>query len=178
METLYFPYMPELIQHHFSALDPIKLPYTIRVDKDYLASAATPSEPTIYDIKVPLPSPIKHTMASIISDPKHISNLKSIINIDLDIALLVSRMNNIDSKRQFYESLARDPTAFIKRWMSSQQRDLDVILAEGGRGIGDTRDDGLPLEVFRKGGADGVWGGELARESVGLFLARNKGITH
>jgi SWI/SNF-related matrix-associated actin-dependent regulator of chromatin subfamily D len=70
----------------------------------------------------------------------------------------------------------------VPRWIASQQRDLAVILAEGtrsgiaagGTGEGSTGDAvGVGMEdALRKGGSDGVWGSELARESVGLFLAR------
>ena len=45
------------------------------------------------------------------------------------------------------------------------------MLAEAGRGGGD---EGYAGEEFRRGGEEGVWGGVLARESVGLWLARQK----
>jgi len=73
--------------------------------------------------------------------------------------------------------------AFLKRWISSQKRDLEVILGEASRpGVrlpsalraDNAPDDiGLPLgDEWRKGGEGGIWGGQGARESVGLFLAR------
>lgn len=173
MDTLYFPFVPELIHHHLSPLPPIKLQYTIRVDREYI-SGSTPSKPTIYDIRVPLGSPMKQIMQTLLTDSSQQVDLKAMTAIDDDIALLVQKMNNVNAKRHFYEDLALDPTQFIKRWMSSQQRDLEVVLAEGGRGVGDTREDGMPMDVFRTGGTQGIWGGDLARESVGLWLARNK----
>ena len=178
MDSLYFPYVPELIHNHLTALDPIKLAYTIRLDKDYISpptdTNTTPSQPTIYDIRVPLPSPLKRAMQAIHSNPSHLANLKAITQIDDDIALLIQKMNNTNSKRKFYDSLARDPARFIKRWVGSQSRDLDIILAEGGRGAGEIREDGALGEEFRRGGDGSVWGGQLARESVGLWLARQK----
>jgi len=174
-ETLYFPYIPDQILPHLTPLPPIKLPYTIRLDKAYISpeadSGTVPSAPTIYDIRVQLPSPLQRQMRAIHSSPSHLANLKAITQLDDDLALMIQKINHVNAKRKFYDSLSRDPAAFVKRWTSSQQRDLEVILAEGGRGFGD---EGYPGEEFRKGGKDGVWGGALARESVGLWLARQK----
>lgn len=110
-------------------------------------------------------------MRAIHSSPSHLATLKAITQIDDDIALLIQKIQHVNAKRKFYDALARDPASFLKRFTSSQQRDLQVILAEGGRGFGD---EGYAGEEFRRGGTDGVWGGALARESVGLWLARQK----
>ena len=88
---------------------------------------------------------------------------------DDDLALLVQKIQQTNAKRKFYDNLAKDPTNFVKRWISSQQRDLEVIMAEATRGGGE---DGSG-EEWRRGGQDGVWGSQLARESVGMWLARN-----
>lgn len=110
-------------------------------------------------------------MRAIHSSPSHLANLKAIINLDDDLALMVQKIAHTNAKRKFYDSLSRDPASFVKRWISSQQRDLEVVVAEGGRGFGD---EGYTGEEFRRGGKDGVWGGGLARESVGLWLARQQ----
>lgn len=79
--------------------------------------------------------------------------------------------------------MAADPVAFLKRWISSQKRDLEVILGESSRpgvrlpaAMREEKapdDSGLSLgDEWRKGGERGIWGGQNARESVGLFLAR------
>ena len=54
-----------------------------------------------------------------------------------------------------------------------QQRDLEVILAEAtrGGGSGGLGEEGAS-EEWRKGGEGGLWGSQVARESVGLWLAR------
>jgi len=174
METLFFPYVPELIQPHLSRLPPIKLAYTIRVDRDYISPTndSTPaSQPTVYDLRVSLPSPLKQTMSALTTSSTHLASLKAITQIDDDIALLVRKMADQNSKRKFHDSLARDPARFVKRWVGSQQRDLEILLAEGGRGAGD---EGYAGEEFRRGGESSVWAGHLARESVGLWLARQK----
>jgi SWI/SNF-related matrix-associated actin-dependent regulator of chromatin subfamily D len=79
--------------------------------------------------------------------------------------------------------MASDPVNFLKRWISSQKRDLEVILGEATRpGVRwpetVTADNTVPLDEralgdeWRRGGKDGVWGSQVAKESVGLFLAR------
>lgn len=65
--------------------------------------------------------------------------------------------------------MSKDPAAFIKRWISSQRRGLEIVLGEATRGGGE---DGL-AEDFRRGGKQGVWGTENVRESVGLIVAKS-----
>ena len=79
-------------------------------------------------------------------------------------------MQHSKAKHAFLSSMARDPVAFIRRWMASQRRDMEVILGEAGRG----QDEHAVGEEWRRGGKEGVWGSEVARESVALFLARQK----
>lgn len=107
------------------------------------------------------------------------NTLKDIVAYDDDIALLVQKLNQTNAKRKFYENLSKDPTNFLKRWISSQQRDLEVILAEATRGggsgglgaLGSGEDMGASDE-WRRGGEGGLWGSVGAREGVGLWLAR------
>lgn len=173
-----------------SPLPPIQLKYTIRVDKAYISGTKNPdspsaflndeeeearadlkpSQPTVYDIRVPLPNPLSHQLTRFHTSKTHLNDLQTIVKIDDDLALLVQKIHQTNAKRKFYNSLAKDPTTFVKRWISSQQRDLEVILAEATRGGGEDATN----EEFRRGGKDGVWGTELARESVGLWLARNQ----
>ena len=54
--------------------------------------------------------------------------------------------------------------------MSSQKRDIEVVLGESGRMEGDT---GMGLAgEWRKGGRDGVWGTEQVREGVALMTQK------
>ncbi|KAK4999177.1 SWI/SNF and RSC complex subunit Ssr3 [Elasticomyces elasticus] len=173
-DTVFFPVLPDMIVHHLQPIPPVSLPYTIRVDKAYISppidSNTPPTAYTIYDIPVSLPSPLRQKMQLISSSPTHLANLQQIVQLDDALALTVQKINHTNAKRKFYDSLSRDPARFVKRWISSQQRDLEVILAEATRGGGE---DGSG-EEFRRGGPDGVWGTSLARESVGLWLARAK----
>lgn len=168
---------------HLQPLPPIQLQYTIRVDKPYITGTKDPespsenedseeqkaSRPTIYDIRVPMPNPLLHQLTRFHTSKAHIGDLQTIVRTDEELALLVQKIHQANAKRKFYDNLAKDPTSFVKRWISSQQRDLEVILAEATRGGGEDATN----EEFRRGGREGVWGSELARESVGLWLARN-----
>lgn len=162
-------------------LPPVQLQYTIRVDKPYISGTPDPEStdqdteelkpcrPTVYDIRVPLPNPLVHQLTRFHTSKAHIGNLQTIVKTDDDLALLVQKVHQTNAQRKFYDNLSKDPTSFIKRWISSQQRDLEVILAEATRGGGED----AASEGFRRGGHDSVWGTDLAKESVGLWLARN-----
>ena len=179
-DKIYFPYVPDLLLPHLQPLPPIQLNYTIRVDPQYIngaaansdtGSAAVPaSQPTVYDIRVPLPNPLTAQLTRFHTSKSHLSDLQSMIRTDDDLALLVQKVHQTNAKRKFYENLAKDPASFVKRWTASQQRDIEVVLAEATRGGGED----AAGEEFRRGGEDGLWGGELARESVGLWLARSQ----
>ena len=81
-------------------------------------------------------------------------------------------MHQTNAKRKFFDQLARDPAGFVERWVRSQSRDLEVVLAEGVRGQGE---DGNAESWMRKGGSEGVWGSERAREAVGGMVSRAAG---
>lgn len=70
--------------------------------------------------------------------------------------------------------MSRDPVGFLHKWISSQKRDMEVILGEGGRFAGDQ--EGMMGEEWRKGGHRGVWGSEGVRESVGLMVGKSVGV--
>ncbi|KAK5134577.1 hypothetical protein LTR08_006363 [Meristemomyces frigidus] len=183
-DKLYFPYVPDLLHPHLLPLPPIQLDYTIRVDKSYIkgSSDTRPSAPTIYDLRVPLPNPLMHQLTRFHTSKSHLTALQSIVKTDDDLALLVQKIHQTNAKRKFYDNLSKDPANFVKRWISSQQRDLEVVLAEatrgGGAGDGVGGEGGAGPEVWRKGGEEGIWGSKMAKESVGLWLARNTKPVH
>ncbi|KAL0261953.1 SWI/SNF and RSC complex subunit Ssr3 [Diplodia seriata] len=162
-----FPQIPQLIIPHLSQLPPYQLPYTIRVDKHYIApdDGTTASQPTIYDVLVPLDDPLRIAMGRITTNPQMLNQIAS---LDESLALAVQAIQHSKAKHAFYTAFSTDPVNFVKRWISSQQRDLDVILGEATRGGGED----VASEEFRRGGKEGVWGGDRALESVGLWLAK------
>ncbi|KAH7053330.1 SWI-SNF complex subunit [Macrophomina phaseolina] len=162
-----FPEIPRLILPHLSPLPPYQLPYTIRVDKSYISpDDGTPaSQHTIYDVLVPLDDPLRIAMTRITTNPQMLNQIAS---LDESLALAVQAIQHSKAKHSFYTAFSTDPVNFVKRWISSQQRDLEVILGEATRG----GNEDVYSEEFRRGGQESVWGGERALESVGLWLAK------
>ncbi|KAI8935186.1 hypothetical protein NX059_007778 [Plenodomus lindquistii] len=171
-DSFYFPNLPQLIKPHLTTLPPIQLQYTIRVDKDYISppadSGKQPSEPTIYDVQVALEDPMQPLFQDILRRPDSIQTLQEIQKIDEQLVLLMGAIGQSKAKHAFFTSMSKDPVAFFKRWLSSQKRDLEVLLGEATRGGGEDASG----EEWRRGGVDGVWGSEVAKESVALWLAR------
>ncbi|EOD43504.1 putative swi-snf complex subunit protein [Neofusicoccum parvum UCRNP2] len=162
-----FPSIPQLIIPHLSPLPPYQLPYTIRVDKSYITpdDGTAASQPTIYNVLVPLDDPLRIAMSRITTNPQMLNQIAS---LDESLALAVQAIQHSKAKHAFYTAMSTDPVVFVKRWISSQQRDLEVILGEATRGGGED----VASEEFRRGGQEGVWGGDRALESVGLWLAK------
>jgi len=172
MDAIQFNYIPDLILPHLKPLPPIVLPYTIRVDSAYINASPSPSPYTIYDVTVLDNDPLRTRIVdTLFHSQQNLRLLEEISSIDDQLALVVQAVHQSKAKHGFYEAMAKDPVGFMKRWISSQRRDMEVILGENTRGMGSSDDGGLG-EEWRRGGADGVWGGDVAKESVGLFLAR------
>jgi len=146
-------------------LPPIKLEYTIRVDKQFHEDP----QPTIYDIAVQIDDPIRDALQTYLTNPSYAASLREINSLNDQLSILVQKVSNSKSKHAFFESLARNPTEFIGRWLSSQKRDLEVIAGEATRGGGEDAQG----DEWRKGGKEGIWGSENVRESVNL-LVNNK----
>jgi SWI/SNF-related matrix-associated actin-dependent regulator of chromatin subfamily D len=177
-DSFYFPNLPQLIKPHLTTLPPIQLQYTIRVDKDYNSPSAdsgkVASEPTIYDVQVALEDPMQPLFQDILRRPDSIQTLQEIQKIDEQLVLLMGAIGQSRAKHAFFTSMSKDPIAFLKRWLSSQKRDLEVLLGEATRGGGEDASG----EEWRRGGEDGVWGSDVAKESVALWLARQNIKTH
>jgi SWI/SNF-related matrix-associated actin-dependent regulator of chromatin subfamily D len=103
-----------------------------------------------------------------LQDPNYTAMLRQVVALDDQLAILIQAINQSKARYSFHSSMAQDPVRFIKKWTSSQKRDLEVILGETTKGGGD---EWLP-EEFRRGGKDSIWASDLVRESVGLMVAR------
>lgn len=88
--------------------------------------------------------------------------------MDEQLATLISAVASSKAKHSFFTSMSQDPANFVRNWMSSQKRDLEIIMGEATRGGGEdaTGDD------WRRGGRDSVWTTSNARESVSVMLAK------
>ena len=179
----------DAIIQHCQPLPPVTLEYTIRVDRDYINATPKPSPYTIYDVSVLQNDPTYDLVKDrIFHSADTAATLEQISKLDDQLAFVVQAIAQSKGKHTFFTSMASDPVNFLKRWISSQKRDLEMILGEATRpGVR------LPLETrtsdgkdqhpvpfderalgdeWRKGGQEGVWGSQVAKESVSLFLAR------
>ncbi|KAH0533605.1 hypothetical protein GP486_008983, partial [Trichoglossum hirsutum] len=107
-------------------------------------------------------------MAALITSPAYPLTLRTLTTLDDQLSHLIQAIAHSKAKHGFFSAMARDPTRFVRRWIGSQRRDLEVILGEATRGGGE---DGGG-EEWRRGGPGSVWGSEGVRESVGLWLAK------
>lgn len=110
-------------------------------------------------------------MRALLASPAHTTTLTTISRIDDRIALLVQAITHEKAKYGFLSSMSGDPVGFVRRWVQSQQRDLEVVMGKGSWGEGEGEWGG---EEWRRGGKRGVWGSEGAAEGVGSLLGRMK----
>lgn len=162
-EKGYIPYLPDVVMQHMTSLDPVKLQYTIRVDKEFHDNP----QPTIYDIRVLVDDPLKAALTSYLTNPKYAQDLLDVADLNEKVATLIQRISNSKSKHGFFDALSKNPTEFIARWLSSQKRDLDIVSGEAARGISED----VKGDEWRRGGKDGIWGSENVRESVNLMVS-------
>ncbi|KAL4938502.1 hypothetical protein BDV06DRAFT_215059 [Aspergillus oleicola] len=163
-DQMFFPQIPESIGPRTSPLDPIKLPYTIRVDADFHKDPV----PTVYDIQVAVEDPLRSKMLSLTQNPAYTAGMRQITALDDQVALIIQALTHSRAKHSFFTALSKDPAVFVRRWINSQRRDLETILGEAGRGGGE---DASGPE-FRRGGDGSVWDTVVAHEAVRYMLAK------
>lgn len=145
-------------------LHPVQLPYTIRLDEEFHKDP----KPTVYDVRVAVDDPLKEKMVSFLNKPGYASMLKEAAALDDQLATIVQAIHVSKAKHAFLASLSEDPATFVKDWLSSQKRDLDIIMGEAIRGGGENSTG----DEWRKGGRDSIWNTLNAKESVTMMLAR------
>lgn len=152
-DIIFFPELAHQILPHLSAPAPISLAYTIRVDSGYHASPS----PTVYDVLVPSPPDPPEAFFQPSKE-----SLRAIANLDSAIPEVVQALQHSKAKHAFLTSLSRDPVHFMQKWITSQSRDMEIILG----------DDQQQSEIWKKGGGQGVWASDEVRESVSLLVQR------
>ncbi|CAN8103424.1 unnamed protein product [Discula destructiva] len=158
------PELQNYVSRHLQPLPPVKLVYTIRVDEDFHKNP----QPTVYDVQVPIPDPLQARLAQFLQDPQYAAMLQQARGLDEQLAVIVQAISDSKAKHGFYKSLHGDPANFVLNWLSSQKRDLEVIVGEAPRGGGEDASG----NEWRRGGKDSVWGTQNARESVQFMLTR------
>ena len=145
-------------------MDPIKLPYTIRVDEEFHKDPT----PTVYDVQLSVEDPLRAKMMALMGSPQRTGAMRQITTLDDQVALIVQALTHSRARHSFYMALSKDPVTFVRRWINSQRRDLETILGEAPRGGGE---DGSGPE-FRRGGTDSPWDTPVAREAIRYMLAK------
>ncbi|KAL5048013.1 hypothetical protein BDW71DRAFT_196414 [Aspergillus fruticulosus] len=163
-DQMFFPQIPESIGPHTSPLDPIKLPYTIRVDEEFHKDPT----PTVYDIQVAVEDPLRSKMLALTQNAQYTAGMRQIAQLDDQVALIIQALTHSRAKHSFFTALSKDPATFVRRWLNSQRRDLETILGEATRGGGE---DASGPE-FRRGGSNSVWDTAVAHEAVRYMLAK------
>ncbi|EGX89214.1 SWI-SNF complex subunit (BAF60b), putative [Cordyceps militaris CM01] len=161
----FIPMLNEYVAQNLRPLLPVALPYTIRVDEEFHKDP----QPTVYDVQVTIDDPLRASLQELINNPQYLAMLKDISGLDEQLARLVQAVSASKAKHTFMKSLGDDPATFVKNWLSSQKRDLEVIMGEGSNG----GDNGYGDE-WRRGGSNSVWATQTARESVNVLLSRQR----
>ncbi|KAK4215026.1 SWI/SNF and RSC complexes subunit ssr3 [Rhypophila decipiens] len=162
----HIPILNDYVTPHLRPLPPIKLPYTIRVDEEFHKSGDP--VPTVYDIRVAVDDPLKAKLLPFVRDTQYASMLKEISNLDEQLATLIQATAQSKAKHAFLSSMADDPVHFVRDWLSSQKRDLDIIIGESTHGTG-TEPTG---DEWRRGGDGSPWVTSNVRESVAVLLSK------
>ncbi|KAL1873087.1 hypothetical protein VTK73DRAFT_1139 [Phialemonium thermophilum] len=166
-ESGYIPLLHEYIQPHLRPLPPIRLAYTIRVDEEFHKNP----QPTIYDVRVTVDDPLRAKLLPFVHNPQYAAMLKEVAALDEQLATLIQAISASKAKHTFLTSMATDPANFVRQWLSSQERDLEVITGEASRG----GDDYAVGDEWRRGGRESVWATQNARESVSVMLSKMPG---
>ncbi|KAI5862253.1 hypothetical protein GGS23DRAFT_605830 [Durotheca rogersii] len=164
IETGSIPKLHEYITPHLKPLPPVRLPYTIRLDEDFHKDP----QPTVYDVRVAVDDPLREKMLSFLSNAGYANMLKEVASLDDQLAIIVQAIHVSKAKHAFLKSMSEDPATFVRDWLSSQKRDLDVIMGEAMRGEGED----ATGDEWRKGGKDSIWSTINARESVTVMLSK------
>ncbi|RSL65488.1 hypothetical protein CEP53_003683 [Fusarium sp. AF-6] len=162
----HIPMLNDYVTQHLRPLEPVRLPYTIRVDQDFHKDP----QPTIYDIQVPVEDPLRDSLLPLLNNPQYVTMLKEVTGLDDQLARVVQAVAVSKAKHTFFKSLSDDPANFVKNWLSSQKRDLEVIMGEAPRGGGEHASG----DEWRRGGKDSVWTTQNARESVNVLLSKQR----
>jgi SWI/SNF-related matrix-associated actin-dependent regulator of chromatin subfamily D len=166
-ESGHFPRMSEYIMRHLQPLDPVVLEYTVRVDDEFHKDP----QPTVYDIDVTVDDPLRATLAQLFTGPHYGNMLKEVTALDDKLVKLVQATGVSKAKHAFLMALADDPTNFVRDWLSSQKRDLELIAGEATRA--DVED--MLGDEWRRGGRSSVWNTTNAKESINVLLSNPNG---
>ncbi|PAV15930.1 SWI SNF complex 60 kDa subunit [Pyrrhoderma noxium] len=160
-ETLNFTQIPECVNLYLQPLDPIVLNYHIRPNE------LPPTTPQAWDVEVKVEdTSVKSRMNQVILNTSP-ETAREVAKSDEEASILAQQIQNSLLKRTFLESFADDPADFINKWLASQSRDLESVLAAGpSEGLSVREEELKRSEFFRL-----PWVEEAVAVQEGLRLA-------
>ncbi|EGV64882.1 SWI/SNF and RSC complex subunit Ssr3 [Yamadazyma tenuis] len=131
VEQFRFSELFQLIQPHFLPRQPIILDYEIDTRR------STTLGDLALDIPVELPTDIAHLQRVTSDEHKKVfaesaQTLVQIADLNSKIALGVSKLKNLDTRRDFYKELNENPVEFIKQWTKTQSETLKSLKSDEG----------------------------------------------
>jgi SWI/SNF-related matrix-associated actin-dependent regulator of chromatin subfamily D len=145
----------------------VKLAYTIRVDEEFHKKP----QATIYDVRVAVDDPLRAKLLPFIQNSQYVGMLKEVAVLDDHLATLVQAVAASKAKHAFLMGICGDPVDFMRDWLASQKRDLEVIMGEATRG----GNEDAAGDEWRRGGHGSIWASQNARESVNILLSKQPG---
>nr|ODN80287.1 hypothetical protein L203_05875 [Cryptococcus depauperatus CBS 7841] len=120
-DSIPFHQLPEVATRFLAHPDPVVIPYTIDVTKDYTFHQKC------FDIPIEMEDPLKSKMATMVSTFEGQEG-QEIMRLEDKVAELAFFAKELKQKKEFLESFAASPQAFINNWLAAQARDLDQML--------------------------------------------------
>ncbi|ODN72925.1 hypothetical protein L202_08340 [Cryptococcus amylolentus CBS 6039] len=120
-ESVAFHQLPELASRYLAHPDPVVIPYTIDVTKDYNFHQKC------FDIPLEMEDPLKSKMAAMVSSFEGPEGAE-VMKLEDKVAELAYFVRELKEKRDFLESFAVNPQSFINSYLAAQARDLDLSL--------------------------------------------------
>ncbi|KAA1466812.1 SWI/SNF complex subunit [Dentipellis sp. KUC8613] len=143
-ESVLFNHLPELANRYLMPADPIIIHYSLN------PAVQPPERPSAWDADVKMEDiNLKAKMTNVAVGTMREAG-REMARLDDEIARLTQSLQSSVLKRQFLQSFAEDPAAFIHTFLESQSRDLESILGSGpSEGATIRREDLQRSEYFR-----------------------------
>ncbi|SCU87914.1 LAMI_0D07998g1_1 [Lachancea mirantina] len=122
--------LPALVNRHISPLPPVRVDYTVRVDK-----ASTYGE-TVLDIEVPSKSDDTSAQEgmALLSELNQLSTAvdPKLQALNQELNVLRLQLNACASKHQFFKKMAEDPVPMLQEYVQSSSRALKILSGDDG----------------------------------------------
>lgn len=120
-EGIQFHQIPETIARFLAHPEPVIIPYEIDVGKEFSTAQRC------FDIPIEIEDPLKSKLASLIQNFEGQAGT-DIVKLEDKVSELAYFARDLKQKRDFLDSFAASPHAFIHNWLGAQARDLDQML--------------------------------------------------